>query len=114
MDAASYSHWLERSTCMTFGATGSSQIRPCRFHLYFRLSHIYNLGILRRICTLYCSAAEPFLYAVARPCSATQIEVRSSFSGTLPSLKDSLFVLHSTGLPHFKLQVAICRVSRSW
>jgi hypothetical protein len=69
-------------------------------------SHSYILGILRRICALYCSAAEPFLYAVARPCSATQIEFRSSFSGTLPSFKDLLFVLHNTGLPHFNLQVA--------
>jgi hypothetical protein len=106
MDAVGYSRWLERSTGMPFGGTGSSQIHPCRFHLYFCVSHSYILGILRRICALYCSAAEPFLYAVARPCSATQIDFRSPFSGTLPSFKDSLFVLHNTGLPHFNLQVA--------
>lgn len=105
MDAVGYSHWLERSTCMPSGGKGSSQIHPCRFHLYFRLLN-YLLGILRRICSLYHSAAEPLLYAVARPCSATQIEIRSSFSGTLPSFKDSLFVLHNTALPHFNLQVA--------
>lgn len=74
MDALGYSHKLERSTCMPFGGTGSNQIHPCRFHLYFCLSqlHFRHLAPNLRI-ILLCCRAFPVRCSTSLQCDADRI-----------------------------------------
>ena len=97
-DAVGYPNSLERSTCMSFSGTGSSQIQACWFHLYLRfssccLSHIWHQS------ALYRPVKKLIRCAVARPCSATQV---TSVPRSASDFKYLLFVLRSTRSSHVK------------